>query len=222
MAGYCRQFCLVLLALCAGQWVSAQEADVDYEWKLKRDREGIQVYLSKVPGSKFRAIRAQMEIEAETASLVALVMDLPNCSKWAAMCKEARIHERLSDTESYVYTLNDVPFPVRDRDVIARVKWVYDAESGKVSMLSHATKDKYPKTKGVIRVEEAVSQWHFTPLPGGMVLVESFAHVDPNGATPAWLTNMLMVDSPYKTMKKMRKLLDEGKYEDAQIAFMSG
>ena len=162
-----------------------------------------------------------MEIETETASLVALVMDLPNCAEWAAMCKEARVEQQISATESDVYTRNDVPFPVRDRDVIARVRWVHDPTSGQVSMYSHAIKGEYPKTKGVVRVEEAVSQWHFTPISDGRVQVVSFAHVDPNGAVPAWLTNMLMVDSPYKTMKKMRKLLQDGNYRDAEIAFMS-
>lgn len=90
---------------------SAQEIGIDYDWQLKRDRQGIQVYLSKVAGSKFRAIRSVMEVESRTNSLVALVMDLPNCHDWAAMCKEARTHERLSATESYVYTRNDIPFP---------------------------------------------------------------------------------------------------------------
>ncbi len=210
-------FLMMSVALCAG----AQEIGVQYDWKLKRDRNGIQVYLSKVAGSKFRAIYSVMEIEAQTSSLVALVMDLPNCKNWAAMCKEARTEERLSDTESYVYTRNDVPFPVRDRDVVARVRWEYDAQTGRVSMYSKATKGRFPKQKGVIRVEDAVTHWHFIPLENSKVRVESYAHIDPNGATPAWLTNMLMVDSPFKTMRQMRKILAQGKYKDAEIAFLN-
>lgn len=210
-----------LVALCAPLVVFAQETGIDYDWKLKRDRDGIQIYLSRVPHSKFKAIRSTMEVETQTNSLVALVMDLPNCPNWAAMCKEARIEQRLSATESYVYTLNDIPFPVRDRDVVALVKWSYDRSTGRVSMVSRATKGKFPKKSGVIRVEDALTEWHFTPMENGRVRVESYAHIDPNGTTPAWLTNMLMIDSPYKTMKKMRKILQDGKYKDAQIAFLS-
>ena len=208
----------LLLMPCAGY---SQEVGVDYDWKLKRDRDGIQIYLSSVPGSKFKAIRSVMQFQTQTRSLVALVMDLPNCPNWAAMCKEARSTKYLSETESLIYTHNDLPFPVRDRDVFSLVKWSYEPHSGKVSMVSRAVDGEHPKNKGIIRIEKAVTQWHFTPLSDGDVLVESYAHVDPNGATPAWLTNLLMVDSPYKTMKNMRDILQQGSYKDAQIAFLS-
>jgi len=214
-------YLVCLMVFCTSSVARAQPLDFNFDWKLKRDRDGIQVYLSRVKGSKFKAIRSTMDVKAQTNSLVALVMDLPNCSNWAAMCKEAYIQQRLSLTESYVYTRNDIPFPVRDRDVVALVKWSQDRISGKVSMVSRATKGKFPKKKGIIRIEDAVSEWHFTPLKDGLVRVESFAHIDPNGVTPAWLTNMLMVDSPYKTMKNMRNILREGDYKDAQIAFLS-
>jgi len=200
-----------LLLLSMSRIGHAQEIGVDYDWKLKRDRDGIQVYLSSVPGSKFKAIRSVMQFKTETRCLVALVMDLPNCPNWAVMCKEARS----------AYTRNDLPFPVRDRDVYSLVKWSYEPSSGKVSMVSRAVDGEQPKNKGVIRIEKAVTQWHFTPLSDGDVLVESYAHIDPNGATPAWLTNLLMVDSPYKTMKNMRDILQQGSYKDAQIVFLS-
>lgn len=86
--------------------------------------------------------------------------------------------------------------------------------------MSRATIGEVPKVQGVIRVEDAVTQWHFVPLENGRVRVESYAHIDPNGATPAWLTNILIVDSPFKTMRRMRDILAQGKYQDAQIDFL--
>ena len=75
------------------------------------------------------------------------------------------------------------------------------------------------KTSSAIRIINAFSQWHFTPLDDGKVMVESFAHIDPNGSTPAWITNMLLVDSPYKTMINMRKIIEAGKYTDSTSRF---
>jgi len=210
----------IVLFSCFGATANARWKDADLEWALKRDRDGIQVFLTKVPGSKFRAILSIMEVEASTEQLAALVMDLDNCSNWAAMCKSAKIIERISAADCYVHSINDAPFPVRDRDIVAHVQWSYDKESGYVSMRSDATPDRLPKRKGIIRVQYASSEWHFTPRGNGMVLVESYAHVDPTGSVPAWLTNLLIVDSPYQTLKNMRKLLSTGAYSDAEVDFI--
>ncbi len=209
---------LLISLSCATAQPKWQEADL--EWKLKRDRNGIQVFLSKVPGSRFRAVMSVMEFQAKPRELAALVMDLDNCPKWVAMCKSAKIVERISASESVVYSVNDAPFPVRDRDIVAHVTWYYDQASGKISMRSSAKPNGLPKKKGAIRVQYASSEWHFTPKGDDRVLVESYAHVDPNGKVPAWLINLLIVESPYKTMKNMRKLILKGDYRDAEVAFI--
>lgn len=207
--------------LFASSPLHAQWHEDGIDWKLKRDRNGIQVFLSKVSGSKFRAVMSVMEIEADPKQLAALVMDLENCPKWASMCKSAEVVERISPSESYVHSINNAPFPVRNRDVVSRVKWSYDDVSGKISMRSDATPDKLPNKRGLVRVQYASSEWHFTPKGDGMVLVENYAHVDPNGKVPAWIINMMIVESPFKTLKNMRTLILEGRYNNAKVAFLT-
>ncbi len=196
----------------------AQVAGVDYQWKEKHHENGIQIYTSKVAGSKHKALRAVMTVKGKLNSLVALVQDNEACPKWADLCKESRIHEKVSDTENYIYSYNNLPFPVSDRDVLAHVIWQQNPISKKVSMTSIASKGRLAKTKAV-RIENAVSNWHFTPQGDGNVLVESFAHIDPNGPTPAWLSNMLLVKSPIKTMQNMRRIIEQGDYADAKASF---
>ena len=43
------------------------------------------------------------------------------------------------------------------------------------------------------------------------------AHVDPNGPTPAWITNFLLVDSPFETPSHMRDLIATGRYANHQF-----
>jgi len=146
-------------------------------------------------------------------------MDLKNCQNWVAMCKLARTEKRISVTQSYVYTVNDLPFPVRDRDMLNHVIWRKDPETGAVSMDSRATKGLIPKKGYIVRINEAVSQWYFTPQDNGIVLVESFAHVNPNGPVPAWVLNRLLVGTPYRSMKRIREIIKAGGYADAQHDF---
>ena len=208
-----------IMALLISFQAHAQLKEADLEWKLKRDRKGIQVYLARVPDSKFRAIFSTMEVEVPPLELAALVMDIENCSNWASMCKSAEIIERVSASESYVYSINDAPFPVANRDVVANVHWSLDRNTGVVSMRSDAVPNKLSKKKGLVRIQNASSEWHFTPKENGIVLVESYAHIDPNGKIPSWLINLLLVDSPYKTLKRMRKLALTRQYKGVTPIF---
>lgn len=208
----------IFLFFCSS--VSAQVDGVDYSWEEKRDKDEIKIFTSEVSGSPYRAVRGEMTIKGTVAALVALVDDLPNCPNWADLCKESRLVKTVSETEKFIYVYNDAPFPVKDRDVVVHVFWSKNQASGKISMRSSATNTEVsellePITNSAIRLNNAVSQWHFTPLEDGNVLVESFAHINPNGPTPAWITNLLLVGSPFKTMTNMRNIIQAGDYSDA-------
>ena len=204
---------LAIIALFFPLFVQAQLDGVSYEWSEKKNKNGISIFTSSVEGSVFKAVRGEMIVKGSVESLFALVEDMPACADWAALCKEARVEKRVSESETYVYIYNDIPFPVSDRDVYAHVVWTRDPNTQRLSMTSRARDGGTSKTKAV-RLEDAVSQWHFTPNGDGTTKVENFAHIDPNGPTPAWLTNMMLVDSPYKTMVKMRKIIESGTYAD--------
>ena len=210
---------VALTALLFPTIAAAQLDGVVYDWEDQRDKKGIVIQTSSVAGSDFKAVRGEMSVKASVSSLVALVEDLASCPDWAALCKEARVEKRVSETESYAYVYNDIPFPVSDRDVYTHVVWVLDPDTNKVSMTSTATAGGTPET-GAVRIQNAVSQWHFTPNNDGTTKVENFAHINPNGPTPAWITNMMLVDSPFKSMQKMREIVEAGSYADVKIPFL--
>ena len=209
-----------LLILCAlvGSTSNAQISGVDYQWELQRDNDDIQIYTSEVADSKFKAVRGVSTAKGSIESAVALVLDLEACPKWADLCEKSKQVKKISDTESFVYTLNNLPFPVNDRDVVAKVVWQRDA-SGRVSMTSTATDSTLVPKTDAVRLKDAVAQWHFSQQDEQTVLIESFGHIDPNGATPAWITNMLLVDSPFKSIQKMRRQIESGKYQNQTIPF---
>lgn len=192
------------------------------EWQLRRDKRGIQVYTGKVADSKYRAVFSTMQLQADPQSIAALLLDLPNCRKWASMCKEARIEKSIDDNQNIVYGLNDLPFPVRDRDSYSKVTWSFNNDTGVIAMDSESLAESaYPSRKGVIRIDTAHAAWRIVPSENGMSIVENYVHVDPNGKVPTWLTNMLLVDGPYKALRKMRKVIRSGDYQKAEVAFVT-
>ncbi len=207
-----------LLLLCASTYLAAAE---EQAWELRRDREGIQVSTRPVVGSPYDAVRTTTRMEdVRLSALVALIEDPMACADWADRCAEAYLFERISDTESLVYTHNDMPFPVKDRDVLANVKWSQDADTFSVRMNSMATVGKMDEVKGRLRLTQAVASWSFVPQADGSVMVSNEAHINPGSALPGWITNILLVDAPFETMKSFVNEVRKPKYAQAQLSFI--
>ena len=191
------------------------------EWEQKRDRDGIQVFTRNVDGSPYDAVRSTTIVDnVRLSALVALIEDAETCPNWADRCAESYVVERVSDAESYVYTHNDMPFPVKDRDVIAHVVWTQDADSLAVEMNSEAVAGKMEEVSGRLRLQNANAKWRFEPLENGQVRIISEAHIDPGSSLPGWVTNMLLVDTPYETMKSLVAEVSNPKYQNAELSFV--
>lgn len=200
--------------------IASHQAVSDNDWSLERDDDGIQIFTRSVEDSSFDAVRAEMVIKAKLNALVGLVRDSSACPEWAELCKESREHEIVSDQELYVYTYNDVPWPVKDRDALTHVLWQQDPETLAVTMVSVATSGRLPIVKRAVRIVDAKTSWTFTPVDNGDIEVISEAHIDPNGPTPAWVTNLLLVETPFKTMQGMRRLVQTGRYDETELGFV--
>ena len=192
------------------------------EWELRREREGIQVYTRDVSDSPYDEVLSRTLVEGVTlSSMVALIQDAEACSNWADRCADSYVQELLSETEAYVYTHNDLPFPVRDRDVVSHVLWRQDAGSLEVVMESVAVAGILPESDGKLRLTEAMTTWRFRPLPDGAIEVTNRAHINPGSRLPGWITNMLLVDTPFETIRAFVAELENPKYRDARFDFVT-
>jgi len=210
----------VLLVLLIASSV-IQSANADSAWQLRKDKAGIQVYTRSVDGSPYDAVRAVTRVDKiRLMSLVAVIEDVEACGDWADSCKESYVQRRVSDTEAYVYTHNDMPFPVKDRDVLAHVNWMQNRDTYEIVMTSKATSGLMEKVKGRLRLTEAQSSWRFKPLASGKIEVSNEAHINPGSSLPGWITNMLLVDTPYKTIKDFVAEASMPKYQNVQVDFI--
>lgn len=191
-------------------------------WRLEKDTDGIAVWTRSVDGSPHRALRARMVVETPLAGLVAIIRDTAACPEWAQFCTESYVHERVGPAEAYIYTRNDLPWPVADRDVLSHVTWRENPETGAVEMEAVATRGRLEPLRGLVRLTDARSTWSLRQLEDGGVEVTTFAHVDPAGPVPAWITNRLLVDAPFRTMERLRALAASGRWQaDGPIPVLS-
>lgn len=184
----------------------------DSDWVLRKDQDGIRVYSQSLPGSQIDKVRCVTILETSLNRLVTLLRDPQQRQSWDTLCGEAYVYERITDTQELVYLHVNLPWPVSDRDMLMRTRWVQDDDTLKVQMFSAAERNALPPVNGLVRVKRASHFWEFTPLGNGKVQVITVAHLDPEGALPAWLLNKLAVESPFKALENIRLMIEDNNF----------
>ena len=188
---------------------------------MKKDENGIQVYTRSVDGYSYKAIRSVVHLEeTRLSSVVSLIRNSKDCPGWSDSCVSATIIEWVSELENYVHTITDLPWPVQDRDLVSHVIWQQDPETLVVTMQGNATRGKLEGNEGVVRLTEAQINWELTALENSVVKVVLEAHINPASLLPSWITNMLLVDSPYSSMEGLRERVKLKSYQEVELAYI--
>ena len=199
----------------------ASEASLEAEWTIQRSEDGIDVYTRPEPASQFEAVRAVMTLDdVRLSSLVALISDTQACSRLESRCVEAETLDTIDQTESVVYRYNNMPFPVRDRDMVLRLKWYQQPDSLNVNVVISNVTGFLPEKKRRVRMPKVNLGWKFVPLPDGSVEVSSEGHIEPGANLPAWILNQFLVSAPFKTMEAVASNVREPLYRDAELSFI--
>ena len=172
------------------------------EWKLAKDEDGIQVYLSDVPGSKYKAYRGVTTIASDMAALHRLQEDVAGSCAWIHACAEQRLLKH-DGAESWVYTRFDMPWPVTARDSVLHVVTEEGADGSLLRKLD-GQPQFMPERAGNVRVASLQGYWRLVPQGAGQVQVIYEVHTEPGGSVPSWLANSFVVDAPFNTLERLR------------------
>ena len=204
------------LLLCESSIVYA-----DSEWRLRKDEDNIQVYTRNVDGSPFDAVRTVAVMQdVRLSALAALIMDAEACVNWANRCVESYIYQHLSETSAFVYTHSNMPFPLMNRDMLTRAVWSQDVSSLTLRVDSEATSGILDDIASRLRLTEVKLGWMFRPLESGAVEISNEAHINPGSNLPPWITNLMLVNIPYDTMKAFVVEVTKPEYREAVISFV--
>jgi hypothetical protein len=206
----------ILLAAVFGIFsVSAQSA-----WRLKRDQNGIKIYMRDSEHSSFNEIKVEMMIQAKPSALAALLLDVPNHAKWVYNVRSATVLKRISAEECFFYEDINSPFPATDRDLVVHFKISQDSITKVVTVSAIDVPDYIPPKKNIVRVPVSNETWKVTPVANDKLRIEYFLQIDPGGSIPAWLINNFAEKGPYESFRHLQEQVDKPAYKNAVIPFI--
>lgn len=186
----------------------------DDGWVLARDRAGIQVWTRAVPDYPTREFKATTTVKTTLGGLVALIMDTANAPQWVYRTSRIDLLKR-DDTKGLflIQAYMDFPWPMSNRDAVMEGSISQDAK-GVVTVKSHGVESSvYPVPSGYVRMVDMVGNWRFKPLKDGMVEITMLGRANPGGSIPASVINLLVHETPYKTLQGLRRAVGNEIYQ---------
>lgn len=189
---------LIALLLAAPLLVQAQAA----EWKLAKNQDGVQVYLSEVPGSRYKSFRGVTLVKSDVATLAHLQENLRVSCAWLYACAQMRLL-KYSDEAIWVYLDTKLPWPAAPRDLVLKVSTEQTPDGGLIRHLQ-AAPDYLPPVKDRIRVPSVSGTWQMIPRGPQLTEVTYEMRGEPGGSVPSWLANQFVVDAPFESLRMLK------------------
>jgi hypothetical protein len=182
------------------------------KWVLKKDKDGIKVYIRIEPQTGLPEYKGITKITASLASIEAVLRDVEEFPKLFPGTKTAKLLQN-DQGHQICYMTNECPFPFSDRDGIYRSDFYFDSISGMMTISIIALPDYLPKYSDKVRISTSKGFWTLKPLKDGTIEVVYQQYADPGGNFPIWMIKLCSVNIPFKALKCLRKQVQLSKYQ---------
>ncbi|MGB2058360.1 START domain-containing protein [uncultured Alcanivorax sp.] len=205
-----KRFLLGLLLLGGSALSVADTA----KWVLVTDRDGIQVYRQDDDSSRLKTFRGVGLVPvADFNAIGALMDDYEAVASFMHMVSEIRDLHRASPYQRDVYVTTRLPWPVKDRDAPLRVTFYQEPDSYDLVMPFSLNPEVFPEQSDYVRMPQMEGYYRFEPLSPGEVKVTIEVILDPGGAIPAWLANIILRDIPYFSLRRLRRVVNMPRFQ---------
>ncbi|PAJ76060.1 hypothetical protein CJF42_02145 [Pseudoalteromonas sp. NBT06-2] len=178
-------------------------------WVLHKNESGIKVY-KKVQPTGLVELKAQMQLKAKVSDFTTLLENTNNAPQWLDGVIYVKVLKRLSESENFVYSVFEAPWPVKNRDMLIYSQYNFKGDGSLVINMKTADRtliNDFKKNQDNIAITGVVASWQLTPITDNMLEITYIAYADPGGNLPNWLINKVALSSTYNTFKNLLQQL---------------
>lgn len=169
-------------------------------WQRIDEERGITLMRRDVEGCSLPAFRGLGVVRGGAAEIMAMMNDIDGVSKWAYGVDEARVLQQIDEASDVIYLRSDLPWPVRDRDMIVRrtVKMLEPGTEFEIRLA--CLPDRLPERSGIVRVRKCGSRFHLRRSSLARTKIDYIMRLDPGGFLPTWTATWVAKHTPLKTL----------------------
>ncbi len=199
------------------------EDDGKGKWETVSVEKEITIENRTVAGFKMKQLRAQCEVDAPIEIIYEVMDTAEKYNEWFGDCILQQDIKRISEFEKICYHVVDVPWPLSDRDAVARVTSKVDWKKGDVEYRVDSIRkpddskwgiDPVTKENGRVRMPVMDGVFTFSRITPNKSRFTYVAIADPGIALPGWVLNMFSTTQPRKTLENIRNQVNKQLYWD--------
>lgn len=189
-------------------------------WDLAKENDGVKVYTRTNKVMSFKEFKATMTVKAKVQDFVSVLFDVDGLTSWGYNISESKLLERPNDTIQIYYAVAKAPWPYKDRDGIYKNTFDWDKNSGSLTVEIELLEDERELSNSFVRMD-GYGFWKVEEISANELKIDFQMQVDPGGSIKAWMANMFVTDSPFKTMTGIRKAMSLKKYQGQSFEFLA-
>lgn len=189
-------------------------------WKLKTDKDGVQVYQREEATTNYKTVKAICTLKTSLATVATILLDVMRTPEWVYGTKACSLLKQDSPTSLYYYAEMGMPWPVSNRDFIIHIVLSQHPQSKIITVTATNQPSFIPPKKDIVRIQQSSGKWTISPMANGMVRVEYILQVDPGGTLPASLVNMFSYNGPFQSFRNLQKQVNKEPYRNSKLSFI--
>ncbi|MGD0340709.1 MAG: hypothetical protein ABSA76_03250 [Bacteroidales bacterium] len=178
-------------------------------WNFVKEKDGIKIYTRKEGGKSLKSYRGVTDINAPAEEIFTLMEDVNNTDWWDKNLTQIKVLLYEKNKRAQYYLVYNLPWPVTDRDLCVDVTITIDPVTGERKITAVSLNGVIPERKDMIRIKDYQQTWTITPAGKEITHVVLEGFVDPAGIIPDWISNMLIIESPLKSISGLKKQMGE-------------
>ncbi|HBH23191.1 MAG TPA: hypothetical protein DDY13_07180 [Cytophagales bacterium] len=187
----------------------SQEPSKNEEWELQKESENIEIYTKWVEtgeGRKARKMRAEMEVEVNAEVALKTLKSDQLSKKFVQRATEFYNFDFESENIWYTYSLMDIPWPLKDQELITRNELEKNTTGGFQIQLE-GTPGKLPEKDNYDRIPHFEGYWEVNTLNENRVFIRYQLFTKKAPTLPHWIIDPLVEANLIKTFKEFRRIL---------------
>jgi hypothetical protein len=174
-------------------------------WNFIKEKDGIKIYTREEAGKSLKSYRGVTDINAPAEKIFALMEDVNNTDWWDKNLTQIKVLLYEKNKRAQYYLVYDLPWPVIDRDLCVDVTITYDPVTDERKITAVSLPGVIPERKDMVRIKDYRQTWTIIPVGKEKTHVVLEGFVDPAGRIPDWISNVVIVESPFKAISGVKE-----------------
>jgi hypothetical protein len=189
----------LVIIIAASSFLSAQD------WTFIKEKDGIKIYTRSEEGNPVKSYKGETDLRTGMKELSAVIENVENFKSWDEDINEIRVLASEENIFFRYYLSYSVQWPFDARDLCVEATITQDPVTGKRVVLAVPVENIIPEVPGKVRIKNYWQKWTVEPGVNGLIHLTLEGSVDPGGSIPAWISNMVIVNTPLNIMKNLRE-----------------